>query len=163
MRCAGYENPARFFMAKLVEGIATIAAAFSPRPVTLRLSDFKSDEYANLLGGERYEPPEANPMLGFRGVSRYLSPEFGSCFELECRAIRHVRDEMGLVNVEVMVPFVRTLDEARQVVARLSRHGLERGPKRPAPHHDVRGAVERRARLATSSSTSTGSRSDRTT
>ena len=127
LRCAGYETPARFFMAKLVEGIATIAAAFSPRPVTLRLSDFKSDEYANLLGGERYEPPEANPMLGFRGVSRYLSPEFGPCFELECRAIKHVRDEMGLVNVEVMVPFVRTLDEARQVVACLSRHGLERG------------------------------------
>ena len=126
-RTAGYEGPERFFVDKLVEGIATIAAAFFPRPVTLRLSDFKSDEYAHLLGGERYEPSEANPMLGFRGASRYLSSAFGACFELECRAIKRVRDEMGLVNVEVMVPFVRTLDEARQVVELLARHGLERG------------------------------------
>ena len=126
-RAAGYADPERFFVDKLVEGIATIAAAFFPRPVTLRLSDFKSDEYANLLGGDRYEPSEANPMLGFRGASRYLSSAFGACFELECRAIKRVRDEMGLVNVEVMVPFVRTLSEARQVVALLARHGLERG------------------------------------
>ena len=126
-RAAGYAGPVRFFMDKLVEGIATIAAAFAPRPVTVRLSDFKSDEYANLLGGDRYEPSEANPMLGFRGASRYLSSDFGACFELECRAIKHVRDAMGLVNVEVMVPFVRTLDEARQVVALLAHHGLERG------------------------------------
>ena len=126
-RAAGYADPVRFFMDKLVEGIATIAAAFAPRPVTVRLSDFKSDEYANLLGGDRYEPSEANPMLGFRGASRYLSSDFGACFELECRAIKHVRDEMGLVNVEVMVPFVRTVDEARQVVALLAHHGLERG------------------------------------
>ena len=126
-RAAGYAGPERFFVDKLVEGIATIAAAFFPRPVTLRLSDFKSDEYANLLGGDRYEPSEANPMLGFRGASRYLSSAFGACFELECRAIKRVRDEMGLVNVEVMVPFVRTLSEARQVVALLARHGLERG------------------------------------
>ena len=126
-RAAGYADPVRFFMDKLVEGVATIAAAFAPRPVTVRLSDFKSDEYANLLGGDRYEPSEANPMLGFRGASRYLSPDFGACFELECRAIKQVRDEMGLVNVEVMVPFVRTLDEARQVVALLAHHGLERG------------------------------------
>ena len=126
-KAAGYAGPVRFFVDKLVEGIATIAAAFFPRPVTLRLSDFKSDEYANLLGGDRYEPPEANPMLGFRGASRYLSSSFGACFELECRAIKRVRDEMGLVNVEVMVPFVRTLSEARQVVELLARHGLERG------------------------------------
>ena len=126
-RAAGYAGPVPFFVDKLTEGIATIAAAFAPRPVTVRFSDFKSDEYANLLGGDRYEPTEANPMLGFRGASRYLSCAFGACFELECRAIKRVRDEMGLVNVEVMVPFVRTLAEARQVVALLARHGLERG------------------------------------
>ena len=115
-RFAGYAGPESFFVEKLVEGVATIAAAFHPKPVIVRLSDFKSDEYANLLGGELYEPGEANPMLGFRGASRYLSDDFRASFELECRAMRRVRDEMGFTNVELMVPFVRTLDEAREVV-----------------------------------------------
>ena len=126
-RMAGYESPAAFFVGKLVEGVATIAAAFHPKPVIVRLSDFKSDEYANLVGGNLYEPAEANPMLGFRGASRYVSDEFRPCFELECSAMRRVRDEMGFTNVELMVPFVRTLDEAREVVDLLARNGLERG------------------------------------
>ena len=126
-RIAGYENPESFFVEKLVEGVATIAAAFHPKPAIVRLSDFKSDEYANLIGGELYEPCEANPMLGFRGASRYLSDDFRASFELECRAMRRVRDEMGFTNVELMVPFVRTLDEAREVVDLLARNGLERG------------------------------------
>ena len=126
-RIAGYESPESFFVEKLVEGVATIAAAFHPKPVIVRLSDFKSDEYANLVGGELYEPGEANPMLGFRGASRYVSDAFRESFELECRAMRKVRDEMGFTNVELMIPFVRTLDEARNVVALLARNGLERG------------------------------------
>ena len=126
-RIAGYESPESFFVEKLVEGVATIAAAFHPKPVIIRLSDFKSDEYANLVGGELYEPGEANPMLGFRGASRYVSDDFRPSFELECRAMRRVRDEMGFTNVELMVPFVRTLDEAREVVDLLARNGLERG------------------------------------
>ena len=126
-RIAGYESPESFFVEKLVEGVATIAAAFHPKPVIVRLSDFKSDEYANLVGGELYEPGEANPMLGFRGASRYVSEDFRASFEMECRAMRRVRDEMGFTNVELMVPFVRTLDEAREVVALLARNGLERG------------------------------------
>ena len=126
-RSAGYESPVSFFVEKLVEGVATIAAAFHPKPVIVRLSDFKSDEYANLVGGELYEPGEANPMLGFRGASRYLSDDFRPSFELECRAMRRVRDEMGFTNVELMIPFVRTLDEAREVVDLLARNGLERG------------------------------------
>lgn len=126
-RIAGYESPESFFVEKLVEGVATIAAAFHPKPVIVRLSDFKSDEYANLVGGELYEPGEANPMLGFRGASRYVSDDFRASFEMECRAMRRVRDEMGFTNVELMVPFVRTLDEARKVVALLARNGLERG------------------------------------
>ena len=126
-RMAGYEGPEAFFVGKLVEGVATIAAAFHPKPVIVRLSDFKSDEYANLVGGELYEPAEANPMLGFRGASRYVSDDFRPCFELECRAMRRVREEMGFANVELMVPFVRTLDEAREVVNLLARNGLERG------------------------------------
>ncbi|MCY4468279.1 MAG: phosphoenolpyruvate synthase [Thiotrichales bacterium] len=126
-RIAGYESPESFFVEKLVEGVATIAAAFHPKPVIVRLSDFKSDEYANLVGGELYEPDEANPMLGFRGASRYVSDDFRASFELECRAMRRVRDEMGFTNVELMVPFVRTLDEAREVVDLLARNGLERG------------------------------------
>ena len=126
-RIAGYESPESFFVEKLVEGVATIAAAFHPKPAIVRLSDFKSDEYANLIGGEFYEPGEANPMLGFRGASRYLSDDFRASFELECRAMRRVRDEMGFTNVELMVPFVRTLDEAREVVDLLARNGLERG------------------------------------
>jgi pyruvate,water dikinase len=124
---AGYDDPVRFFVEKLAEGIASIAAAFAPQPVIVRLSDFKSNEYANLIGGRQYEPHEENPMLGFRGASRYTDPAFSPCFELECRALRRVRDEIGLTNVQVMVPFVRTVDEGRRVVELLARHGLERG------------------------------------
>jgi pyruvate,water dikinase len=124
---AGYADPVSFYVDKLVEGVSTIAAAFHPKPVIVRLSDFKSDEYANLIGGEVYEPREANPMLGFRGASRYLSDDFRPCFELECRALRRVREEMGLSNVEIMVPFVRTVGEARGVLQLLRDNGLERG------------------------------------
>ncbi len=124
---AGYADPVEFFVAKLAEGIASIAAAFAPEPVIVRLSDFKSNEYANLIGGRKYEPHEENPMLGFRGASRYTDPAFSPCFELECRAIRRVREDTGLANVQVMVPFVRTVDEGRRVVELLARHGLERG------------------------------------
>jgi pyruvate,water dikinase len=111
----------------MVEGVATIAAAFWPKPVIVRLSDFKSNEYRKLLGGELYEPEEENPMLGFRGASRYIAPDFRACFELECAAMRKVRNELGLTNVELMVPFVRTLDEARNVVRLLADNGLARG------------------------------------
>jgi len=124
---AGYDDPVGFFVAKLAEGVASIAAAFAPEPVIVRLSDFKSNEYANLIGGRQYEPHEENPMLGFRGASRYTDAAFGPCFELECRAIRRVRDDMGLANVQVMVPFVRTVAEGRRVVELLASHGLERG------------------------------------
>jgi pyruvate,water dikinase len=124
---AGYDDPVRFFVDKLAEGIASVAAAFAPNPVIVRLSDFKSNEYANLIGGRQYEPHEENPMLGFRGASRYTDPAFGPCFELECRAIRRVREEIGLTNVQVMVPFVRTVEEGRRVVELLARYGLERG------------------------------------
>jgi pyruvate,water dikinase len=123
----GYADPHSFFVEKLAEGVATIAAAFWPKPVIVRLSDFKSNEYRKLVGGARYEPEEENPMLGFRGASRYLSPAFRECFALECAALRRVRDEMGLTNVELMVPFVRTLDEARRVVELLATEGLRRG------------------------------------
>jgi pyruvate,water dikinase len=112
----GYADPATFFVEKMAEGVATIAAAFWPKPVIVRLSDFKSNEYKKLLGGELYEPDEENPMLGFRGASRYIAPSFRDCFEMECRAMRKVRNEMGLTNVEIMVPFVRTLDECRQTI-----------------------------------------------
>ena len=124
---AGYGDPVSFYVEKLSEGIGSIAAAFAPEPVIVRLSDFKSNEYANLIGGDRYEPREENPMLGFRGASRYVDEEFKACFELECRALRRVRNRMGLKNVQVMVPFVRTLDEARQVVDLLAENGLARG------------------------------------
>jgi len=123
----GYADPRTFFREKLVEGVATIAAAFWPKPVIVRLSDFKSNEYRKLLGGERYEPDEENPMLGFRGASRYLAESFRACFELECAALRKVRGELGLTNVELMVPFVRTVDEARRVIDLLARNGLRRG------------------------------------
>lgn len=123
----GYADPVRYYVDKLAEGIAVLGAAFSPKPVIVRLSDFKSNEYANLLGGNRYEPHEENPMIGFRGASRYVSDSFRDCFALECQAMRKVRDEMGLTNVEVMIPFVRTVDEARQVVEVLRENGLERG------------------------------------
>jgi pyruvate,water dikinase len=124
---AGYSDPVQFFIDKLGEGIAQIAAAFAPEPVIVRLSDFKSNEYANLIGGRDYEPHEENPMLGFRGASRYVDESFGACFELECRALKMVRDEMGLTNVQVMVPFVRTLKEAQQVTELLAKNGLARG------------------------------------
>ncbi|MBK1733822.1 phosphoenolpyruvate synthase [Halorhodospira abdelmalekii] len=124
---AGYENPEEFYVDKLAEGVSMLGAAFHPKPVIVRLSDFKSNEYANLIGGEKYEPHEENPMIGFRGASRYIAPHFQDCFKLECRALRRVRDEMGLDNVWLMVPFVRTLDEARQVIDLLAANGLERG------------------------------------
>jgi pyruvate, water dikinase len=124
---SGYSDPVTFFVEKLSEGIAQIAAAFAPEPVIVRLSDFKSNEYANLIGGKQYEPEEENPMLGFRGASRYVDETFRPCFELECRALRRVRDDMGLKNVQIMVPFVRTLLEARQVVQLLADNGLKRG------------------------------------
>ena len=124
---AGYTDPVGFYVDKLAEGIAQIAAAFAPEPVIVRLSDFKSNEYANLIGGSRYEPDEENPMLGFRGASRYVDETFRPCFELECRALRKVRETMGLTNVQVMVPFVRTVKEARQVTELLAQNGLQRG------------------------------------
>ncbi|MGV8863565.1 MAG: phosphoenolpyruvate synthase [Pseudomonas sp.] len=126
-RIAGYDDPVGFYVEKLVEGISTLAAAFTPKKVIVRLSDFKSNEYANLIGGKLYEPEEENPMLGFRGASRYISENFRDCFELECRALKRVRNEMGLTNVEIMVPFVRTLGEASQVIDLLAANGLVRG------------------------------------
>jgi len=124
---AGYANPVSFYVEKLTEGVATLGAAFYPKPVIVRLSDFKSNEYSSLIGGSKYEPHEENPMLGFRGAARYIAESFRDCFELECRALCKVRDEMGLTNVEVMVPFVRTLTEASEVVRLLEANGLERG------------------------------------
>ncbi len=126
-KTSGYQNPVSFYINKLVEGISTLAAAFAPQPVIIRLSDFKSNEYANLLGGDRYEPQEENPMIGFRGVSRYLSADFSQCFEMECTAIKQVRNDMGLKNIEIMIPFCRTLEEAEQVTELLKKNGLERG------------------------------------
>jgi len=126
-RIAGYDDPVGFYVEKLVEGISTLAAAFTPKKVIVRLSDFKSNEYANLIGGKLYEPEEENPMLGFRGASRYISENFRDCFELECRALKRVREDMGLTNVEIMVPFVRTLGEASQVIDLLAANGLKRG------------------------------------
>lgn len=124
---AGYADPVSFYVEKLTEGIATLAASVAPEPIIVRLSDFKSNEYANLVGGKQYEPHEENPMIGYRGASRYISESFRDCFELECRALKKVRDDMGLTNVQVMVPFVRTLDEARQVTELLAQNGLARG------------------------------------
>lgn len=126
-KTAAYASPVEFYIERLKEGIATIACAFNPMPVIVRLSDFKSNEYANLIGGAQYEPEEENPMLGFRGASRYVSTEFSDCFALECEAIKRVREDMGLKNVEVMIPFVRTVKEASQVIDLLRQHGLERG------------------------------------
>ena len=125
----GHASPRAFYVDKVAEGVATIAAAFWPKPVIVRLSDFKSNEYRKLIGGSRYEPEEENPMLGFRGASRYLSADFGEAFAMECEALRRVRDDMGLVNVEVMVPFVRTLGQAKKVTDLLGQHGLKRGEK----------------------------------
>lgn len=124
---AAYPGPREFFVQRVAEGIAMLAAAFAPEPVIVRMSDFKSNEYANLVGGERYEPDEENPMIGYRGASRYLSEDFAECFEMECEALKHVRDEMGLTNVKVMIPFVRTLKEAEGVIALLGTNGLVRG------------------------------------
>ncbi|WP_058535656.1 phosphoenolpyruvate synthase [Legionella saoudiensis] len=126
-KTAAYDSPVEYYIERLKEGIATIASAFYPKPVIVRLSDFKSNEYANLVGGSLYEPHEENPMLGFRGASRYVSPEFAECFALECKAVRRVREEMGLTNVEVMIPFVRTVSEAANVIEVLKQNGLERG------------------------------------
>ncbi|AJD48315.1 phosphoenolpyruvate synthase [Isoalcanivorax pacificus W11-5] len=126
-RIAGYTSPVDFYVEKLVEGISTLAAAFHPEKVIVRLSDFKSNEYANLIGGKLYEPEEENPMLGFRGASRYISENFRDCFELECRALKKVREQMGFTNVEVMVPFVRTVGEAEHAIELLAKNGLKRG------------------------------------
>jgi pyruvate,water dikinase len=126
-RIAGYGDPVQFYVDRLAEGIATITAAFAPNPVIVRLSDFKSNEYANLIGGKRYEPHEENPMIGFRGASRYIDPSFKPSFALECRAMKKVREEMGLANAWVMIPFVRTLEEGRKVIEVLRENGLEQG------------------------------------
>ncbi|NQY64138.1 MAG: phosphoenolpyruvate synthase [Alteromonadaceae bacterium] len=124
---AGYDSPVEFYIAKLTEGISTLAAAFSPEKVIVRMSDFKSNEYANLVGGEEFEPEEENPMIGYRGAARYISKDFRDCFALECEAIKRVRNDMGLTNVEVMIPFVRTVGEASAVIDILAEHGLKRG------------------------------------
>jgi pyruvate,water dikinase len=126
-RMAGYVDPVSFYVEKLAEGIGTLACAFAPEPVIVRMSDFKSNEYANLVGGRQYEPHEENPMIGFRGAGRYIAESFRECFALECRAIRRVREDMGLTNVQVMIPFVRTLGEAQAVSELLAAHGLARG------------------------------------
>jgi pyruvate,water dikinase len=131
-RMAGYADPVTYYVDRLAEGVATIAAAFAPAPVIVRLSDFKSNEYANLIGGKQFEPQEENPMLGYRGASRFVSEEFKDCFELECRALRKVREKMGLENVWAMIPFVRTPEEGRQVIEVMKEFGLERGK------HDLR-------------------------
>ena len=123
----GYASPRAFYVEKIAEGVATIAAAFYPKPVIVRMSDFKSNEYRKLVGGSRYEPEEENPMLGFRGAARYVSADFAEAFAMECEAIKRVRDEMGLTNVEIMIPFVRTLEQARKVNELLASHGLKRG------------------------------------
>jgi pyruvate,water dikinase len=124
---AAYQTPREFFVRRVAEGVATIAAAFAPHPVIVRMSDFKSNEYASLLGGDRYEPHEENPMIGYRGASRYLSPDFADCFAMECEALRYVRDAMGLTNVKIMIPFVRTVAEGEGVVRLLGQHELRRG------------------------------------
>jgi pyruvate,water dikinase len=126
---AGYDDRAQFFVDKLAEGVATIAAAFYPKDVIVRMSDFKTNEYANLVGGRKFEPNEENPMIGFRGASRYYSPNYRDGFALECRAMKKVRDEMGLQNVKLMVPFCRTVQEGRNVVAEMERNGLRRGER----------------------------------
>ncbi|GAA1061862.1 phosphoenolpyruvate synthase [Agromyces bracchium] len=126
-RIAPYAGARDFFVKRVAEGVSTLAAAFAPGPVIVRMSDFKSNEYANLVGGDRYEPDEENPMLGFRGASRYVSPGFRECFDLECQALKFVRDEMGLTNVKIMIPFVRTIAEAEAVIAALAENGLVRG------------------------------------
>ena len=129
----GYANPRSFFVEKMAEGVSTIAAAFWPKPVIVRLSDFKSNEYKKLIGGSLYEPDEENPMLGFRGAARYIAPDFAGCFQMECEAMKKVRDVMGFTNVEIMIPFVRTLTECAKVIDLLRSHGLERGKGATTP------------------------------
>jgi pyruvate,water dikinase len=126
-RARGYASPKQFYIDKIAEGVATIGAAFYPKPVIVRTSDFKSNEYKKLIGGEIYEPDEENPMIGFRGATRYIAEDFKECFAMECKALKRVRDEMGLTNVEIMIPFVRTLDEAKAVTEILAENGLKRG------------------------------------
>lgn len=126
-KSAGYPTPVDFYVDKLAEGVATIAASFWPKPVIVRMSDFKSNEYAHLLGGKDFEPVEENPMIGFRGAARYVSESFRPAFQLECRALKKVRNDMGLTNVEIMIPFVRTLEEAQGVVNQLAENNLKRG------------------------------------
>lgn len=126
-RIAGYDSPADYFVEKVVEGVSSIAAAFAPEPVIVRMSDFKSNEYAHLIGGTQYEPDEENPMLGYRGASRYVSESFRDCFALECKALRKVREEMGLTNVQIMIPFVRTVEEGKRVIELLAENGLRQG------------------------------------
>jgi pyruvate,water dikinase len=123
----GHASPRAFYVDKVAEGVASIAAAFWPKPVIVRLSDFKSNEYRKLIGGSRYEPEEENPMLGFRGAARYISADFGEAFAMECEALKRVRGEMGLTNVQIMVPFVRTLGQAEKVTQLLTSQGLRRG------------------------------------
>jgi len=126
-RIAAYPSPREFYVSRLAEGMSMLAAAFDPEPVIFRLSDFKSNEYANLIGGAKYEPDEENPMIGFRGASRYLSPAFRDAFDMECEAVKRVRNEMGLTNLKVMIPFVRTIGEAKGVIELLAANGLKRG------------------------------------
>jgi pyruvate, water dikinase len=126
-RTKNYTSPSEFYISQLTEGIAMLAAAFAPKPVIVRMSDFKTNEYAFMLGGEKYEPQEENPMIGYRGASRYLSPDFRPAFDLECEALRRVREDMGLTNLKIMIPFVRTVDEGRQVIELLAENGLKRG------------------------------------
>jgi pyruvate,water dikinase len=126
-KIAAYPSPREYFVQRVAEGVSMIAAAFAPEPVIVRMSDFKSNEYANLLGGEGFEPHEENPMIGYRGASRYLSEEFAECFAMECEALRRVRDDMGLTNVKIMIPFVRTVAEIEGVIELLADHGLRRG------------------------------------
>ena len=124
---AGYDSPVEFYISKLVEGISTLGCAFAPERVIVRMSDFKSNEYANLVGGQQYEPEEENPMIGFRGAARYISEDFRDCFALECEAIKRVRNTMDMTNIEIMIPFVRTLEEGKRVIELLEEHGLKRG------------------------------------
>ena len=126
-RISAYASPREYFVKRVAEGVSMLGAAFAPEPVIVRLSDFKSNEYANLIGGELYEPHEENPMIGYRGASRYISDDFRACFDMECEALRFVRDEMGLTNIAIMVPFVRTLGEAAAVIDLLAENGLRRG------------------------------------
>jgi pyruvate,water dikinase len=126
-RTAAYADPVSFYIEKLVEGISTLSAAFFPKNVIVRMSDFKTNEYANLLAGDLFEPREENPMIGYRGTSRYLSDEFYKCFELECTAIKRVHNEMGLNNLQIMIPFCRTLEEAQHIIKLLENNGLKRG------------------------------------